>query len=1128
MKKLFFFASAVALLASCSKDLTEDVYTEAPSISGNNKITASYASGDATRSHLDRNEKNKLEAAWDNGDALGVLAAVAGDESNASFGYAGNNSFDGDLQSVKGRKFILYYPWDQSRKISTDGTLNLIIPATQKYNHKASVKGNTDEGGHGSFSSGVVPSVAYAEIGEKEDKATATLEAKMQPIASYFSVPFIGIGKVGKMTMSIKVGTTNQRLAGTIPVNVLNPTKDESGKEVTFFSLSSVLSSGSSNLITLDCGDGVDLDQEKPSWFTFVVPANMNMKNKVVFTFTVYGVDDATEGTTYTYEMAAVSEDRTNGRNNNINLSGSKPFVWVEAGKYLVQNADQFIEYAYAASVEDGFNLAYDEMKNDDELKTALITKDITFGSDYQYVAKENDNFSEAVAKWYEEGVTTLGAKKSMKIEGSGAVVDGVAAPVSIIGLAIKSNTGIFSDEKTHTIENVILDGFEVTSDQTSSVPFITGDVTKISGSDFTVKGGKMTATKANMVTYIYTSQLKAEPFKIEAYPENISLYSDILFVNEDITLNDEYTTPNFRFGAVQSTWNLDTQGAIVTVSGEASARAIVAKTVIEKGKWFSVMDATTSYWTGMTANAVNTDKFLTAEELAFVVANHEKNDGKGTTLTNDLNLMGDAGKMWPVTSSGTGYIIKGNKKTLKNALVSTANAVAKGYYSLFGTAVRIYDLNVESLTIELPNAISNARVAGIAYSAAQTSENIGINVKGLTFVIPEGTTFENNAVGGLFALNTEGGNYAEGCSVANVSGIPADVAYGDIYGAVNVKLGQGSDEKDVIVIPGNTFATKPIGEIRCTAGDNMQEKQSTHFNIDYAQADVDFDIFRFISTEDNPIKDGHTLYIKWADTNKEEAFEYKKSEQVVDDFTLSEALVEAAKVTTPVIVSVKAGKYSAETLVKLSANVVLECAKGTVFKGVAKADIKGATIKGAAFESDVEYTSDMKNDWSVAALTGGINGKFVDCTFKGYNAARGCYASGDTIVFEGCTFEATGFVSNGSNYGGYAFHIDSNSKPVTFTDCTFKGRTAFGGSVTVTMSGCEFVGNGKYNTLEMWGSATLKDCEFTKGNATVIDEIRVETTKDAKIIFDTCTVNGIALTYEDVKGFNTNVCTIK
>jgi hypothetical protein len=202
---------------------------------------------------------------------------------------------------------------------------------------------------------------------------------------------------------------------------------------------------------------------------------------------------------------------------------------------------------------------------------------------------------------------------------------------------------------------------------------------------------------------------------------------------------------------------------------------------------------------------------------------------------------------------------------------------------------------------------------------------------------------------------------------------------------------------------------------------------------------------------------------------------------------SLNEALADAGAAETTVVVNLAEGTYTFPAS-SLSANVVLNCAEGTVFQGNSKANINGATVIGATFSNP-----------SGSAVDQTINGTFKDCVFEGANALRWCYA-GETVVFENCVF-------SGSTYG---VHFDDGANDVLFKNCTFSGFNAFGAAITlVTFDGCTFKSNGKsgYNGANLWGSAKMIDTEFIfDGNATYewVDCLGADKTYE----FTGCTIN--------------------
>lgn len=197
--------------------------------------------------------------------------------------------------------------------------------------------------------------------------------------------------------------------------------------------------------------------------------------------------------------------------------------------------------------------------------------------------------------------------------------------------------------------------------------------------------------------------------------------------------------------------------------------------------------------------------------------------------------------------------------------------------------------------------------------------------------------------------------------------------------------------------------------------------------------------------------------------------------------------------------VNVMAGEYTFPSS-SVAEGVTIVCEEGTVFTGNSKLNIKGATVVGATFSNPSGTTVDQT-----------INGKFENCTFTGSNALRYCYV-GETCEFENCVFD-------GSVYG---IHFDGGSKPATFRNCTISGFNAFAAAIPmVTFEGCTFVSNGKsgYNGANLWGSATMKECEFTFNDSVSnewIDCIKA----DGQYSFDDCTVNGVAYTSDNYTSF--------
>ena len=212
---------------------------------------------------------------------------------------------------------------------------------------------------------------------------------------------------------------------------------------------------------------------------------------------------------------------------------------------------------------------------------------------------------------------------------------------------------------------------------------------------------------------------------------------------------------------------------------------------------------------------------------------------------------------------------------------------------------------------------------------------------------------------------------------------------------------------------------------------------------------------------------------------------------------TLKAALDAAKGAETTVVVNLAEGTYTFPAS-SLSANVVLNCAEGTVFQGNSKANINGATVIGATFSNP-----------SGTAVDQTINGTFKDCVFEGSNALRWCYA-GETVVFENCVF-------SGSTYG---VHFDGGANDVLFKNCTFSGFNTFGGAITMlTFDGCKFVANGKsgYNGANLWGNTKMINTEFTFDGTASTEWVDICGASTQSYSFNGCTVCGEPMPIETI-----------
>ena len=333
------------------------------------------------------------------------------------------------------------------------------------------------------------------------------------------------------------------------------------------------------------------------------------------------------------------------------------------------------------------------------------------------------------------------------------------------------------------------------------------------------------------------------------------------------------------------------------------------------------------------------------------------------------------------------------------------------------------------------------------------------------------GCKFNSNDANQYDAWVSEAKVYFNNCDIEGYRGIKLHEAYGsEIVEAVIDNCRFNSLSKKPGVAMGDLNAETKVVIKNSTFTDCQKGDQGLYIY------ETDTDVTSFDFTEEN-----NTVVLTANDTD-----------------SIKEALANGADE-----VAVAAGEYTFPAS-SVKAGQTIICEEGTVFTGNSKLNISGATVIGAKFSNP-----------SGTAVDQAINGTFKDCTFTGSNALRWCYA-GENCVFEDCVFD-------GNTYG---VHFDGGENPVTFRNCVFSGFNAFATATPmVTFEGCTFVGNGKsgYNGANLWGSATLKDCEFTFNGSTEYEWIDC-IGADKTYSFENCTVNGVAYTADNYSDYLANI----
>ena len=1103
MKKILFYTSAAALLVSCAKELVEEPVVLP--VEGESTIVASYEVDAETRTYMDK----AGNFSWEVGDAIGVFAAEENDAVNAIFKYnESKKTFTGDLNKFKAEieDFYAYYPWSSNQQIKGN-TLSLELPAVQYYNHEELEA--TKE--FGSPSQASIPAVAKA-LGVTD--RTEPIEMTFKPVVSYIRIPVIGDGTVETVTMKVKIGEQYYKLNGTIDVNFEDKEDDE------FFTLEGVgdlyvVGNEEGNInesdatLTLNCGVGVPLDSKTPKYFWFIVPADFNLKPGTQAATFEISIND--KNYVRSYSSAGIVP-----RNKwfDVKPSGETAFWYSDDDYYVIQDAQHFVEYAYASSVSGGFAMAPDAMKTGSNLKSALITEDINFAS---YTPAKNNAFQTAVAEWYVangNAINTIGLVKKYDIRGAQlateeettaiVVSEEGKAPI-LTGLKVKGN-GIFDDgfkNNTYTrnsVNNIVLNGVTI------DAPGVTGNVNVLTNRLRTTSSNKNANSIATRIEKVTVTgkvnvnnatpdakvALIGRAFTDDIANVTIKNETDITYVNELNVFNpkvkfvkepasavaeDEIPVVTVSYNQIDIHENFI--GAILYVEDGSHAAEIMGAVKEGNKNWYSVLDAKTSYYTGLPATSatnVNDTAIFTAEELAKTVK-----EGGNVTLTNDIEI--GYAKTWPASS--------GNEVTVDGKGDYTISRVTIGENGLFGSKATVSDLTIEHVFVNGTYVLANT---GTAKNV--TAKNLNYKNNNLTGIL----------AGLFYQADVKTVNETVNCTV-DARNVPDAAKFGALYGVVNVNLGGVVNFKENA---GNKMGSEhPFGSFLCSADADLSDSQTAIYVKDYTENTVPTSIVSFAGV----IKEGYEVVLHWADNKYSDTIVYHLGENVKDDLTLSAAIAAAenANEENPVTINVQAGTY---TSLPQPANefITIDCEDGTVFNGSLRGDLNGATIKNARFTND--NVTNNENPYPSGSVYGKINGTFIDCIFEGTNALYYCNA-GEKVEFTGCTF-----IGNGT----YAAHMDKGSvsgSSVTFTKCVFDGFVALAAEPVFAFYGCTFKVNDKstFGGGNFRGSSIFTGCEFTLGDYTNdrsfqwIDCSNGDNDQTKIHTFTNCTVKGQPLT---------------
>ena len=229
-------------------------------------ITASMENGSESRTSLG-GEDNK-SVLWQEADKLSIFL---GNTTNQKFGiYKGVGETTAEFKGEEGLIIsggaesdvtsfanVGYYPYAENVSLSqTNGeyVVSVSLPAVQEF---------VD----GSFGQNASPMVAVTE--SKND-----LSFSLKNAATLFKMPLKGTAKIIKAS----VKSAAHGLAGDATITAKYSYEENEGPAL-------VMGENTSNTITLDCGEGVQLKSDEETMFVFVVPPTTYEAKDLTFTF---------------------------------------------------------------------------------------------------------------------------------------------------------------------------------------------------------------------------------------------------------------------------------------------------------------------------------------------------------------------------------------------------------------------------------------------------------------------------------------------------------------------------------------------------------------------------------------------------------------------------------------------------------------------------------------------------------------------------------------------------------------------------------------------------------------------------------------------------------------------------
>lgn len=361
MKKLFFFAAAATLVAtSCSDDFAPGK-NQAGIPEGKSVIYATQLNDldPQSRTYAEEQPNGSFLPRWQKGDAIGLFGTTGSYITNDSFVYAESTDaegeevtkFVGQSNLLAGSSFFGYYPFNPAG-LNNDNTISMYIPSTQMFNYAMSgqsAEGITAE--PGSYAQNVRPAIAVGTADEDN-----VLNMKFSPIATALRVPVTGFGTVKYATLTITETTASEGspaeydLAGSYTINPQSVLVEGNvTSTITGLTYDNFVENSGNNTVTLNFGEGIELDPEIPIWLWFVVANGVPLDGSTA-ALTLYQNDDVKQKVSRNITTKTPGAKTSGGIQNLWSTNDGNTYWDFTFGQYPVTNALDLLEYIYVAT----------------------------------------------------------------------------------------------------------------------------------------------------------------------------------------------------------------------------------------------------------------------------------------------------------------------------------------------------------------------------------------------------------------------------------------------------------------------------------------------------------------------------------------------------------------------------------------------------------------------------------------------------------------------------------------------------------------------------------------------------------------------------------------------------------